>query len=491
MIMASRWTFGQKVGAGFAATTFLTVVIGALAMISVRNVATSKDHVINNTAHQLVNAERLRAGADEKVASFRAFLLTGQEAHIAAAQTARSEFGTVLQQLRANSDPAEVSLLDAVEQAEGQHQAASERIVAQRRTGAPLEQVGATFEAQAAPLREALGQAIANLRDFLNRKLATDRDAASASATQAIVVTVIIALIALVLAVLLAVVLTRGLKRQIGGVVGHVQSSSAELEAAAGQQANGAREQAVAMGEVTTTMNELLITSRQIVESAQRVSRIAEETAEAARTGGATIEETQASITAIRRQVDLIVGHMLELGEKSQQIGGIADVVSELAEQTNILAINATIEASGAGEWGRRFAVVADEIRRLADRTTGSAKEIRALIEDVRGAVNTTVMATETGAKAVDAGSRRFDELTEAFGRISHLVSATTEAAREIELSTKQQTTAIEQANIAVGDTARVTRETETSANQIGQTASHLAGLSTDLKRLVVATSGR
>ena len=81
-----------------------------------------------------------------------------------------------------------------------------------------------------------------------------------------------------------------------------------------------------------------------------------------------------------------------------QQIGSVLDIVSELAEQTNILAINATIEAAGAGEAGKRFAVVADEIRKLADRVTGSTKEIRMLNDEVRSAVNTTVMATETGS---------------------------------------------------------------------------------------------
>jgi methyl-accepting chemotaxis protein len=112
-------------------------------------------------------------------------------------------------------------------------------------------------------------------------------------------------------------------------------------------------------------------------------------------------------VSGIRRQVDLIVTHMLDLGKKSQQIGGILEIINELAEQTNILAINATIEASGAGDAGKRFAVVADEIRKLADRVGGSTKEIRVLIEEIRSAVNTTVMATEGGSKAVDLGHCR------------------------------------------------------------------------------------
>jgi methyl-accepting chemotaxis protein len=327
--------------------------------------------------------------------------------------------------------------------------------------------------------------AIDNLIKRINKIVTDTRRESSDRATWAIIFIVGIGTVLIGSAAGVTWRLNRDLRREVGAAVGHIQSSSSELEAAAAQQATGGRDQASAMSEITTTISELLITSRQIADSAQRVSKIAEDTAEAARTGDATIDQTRASINAIRAQVDQIVQHMLSLGEKSQQIGTVVDLVSELAEQTNILAINATIEASGAGEWGRRFAVVAEEIRKLADRTAGSAKEIRALIEDVRGAVNTTVMATEIGAKAVDAGSRQFDDATNSFRRIVQLVATTSDATREIELSTKQQTTAVEQVNSAASDTARASRETEASAVQTKQTAAHLSTLSGDLLDLV------
>src|SRR5690606_35612096 len=156
------------------------------------------------------------------------------------------------------------------------------------------------------------------------------------------------------------------------------------------------------------------------------------------------------AVGSIKEQVDTIVAHMLDLGKKSQRVGGILEIINELAEQTNILAINATIEAAGAGEAGRRFAVVGEEIRKLADRVGGSTKEIRTLIDEIRAAVNATVMATETGSKTVEAGTQRFAELQAAFSRIGNIVASTMEAGREIELSTKQQSTAVEQVNIAI-----------------------------------------
>jgi methyl-accepting chemotaxis protein len=278
---------------------------------------------------------------------------------------------------------------------------------------------------------------------------------------------------------------TRSLSEQIGYAIGQVRSSSSELQTAANQQATGAKEQAAAMAEISTTISELLATSRQIAESAQRVAHNAEQTASSARTGHGTVDLTHDSITGIRRQVDQIVSHMLELGRKSQEIGAVLEIVSELAEQTNILAINATIEAAGAGEAGKRFAVVAEEIRKLADRVGGSTKEVRALIDEVRSAVNTTVMATETGSKAVDVGARQFGDLATTFKQIAGLVTTTTDAAREIELSTKQQATAVEQVNTAIASVTQASVETETSAGQTLATASQMSVLSGNLLRII------
>lgn len=277
--------------------------------------------------------------------------------------------------------------------------------------------------------------------------------------------------------------------RPIAALSATVQSAAAELQAAANQQATGTKEQATSMQEISTTINELLASSRQIADSARRVAQIAEHAGTAARAGDDTVRRSQESIEGIRRQVDVIVNHMLDLGKKSQEIGGVLEIINELADQTNILAINATIEAAGGGESGKRFGVVADEIRKLADRVSGSTKEIQTLVEQVRGAVNATVMATETGSKAVDAGARQFGEVAASFKQIVGLVGTNSEAGREIELTTKQQATAVEQVNSGVVGVGQATREMEASTAQTFQTATQLATVSRDLSNLVNASS--
>jgi methyl-accepting chemotaxis protein len=480
------WTFGRKLGLGFAVTVAFAIVIGVVAILTLVSVRDSKDRVISVNAQNLIDAAKMNAAMEGRVASTRGFLLTKDESSVERSNASRTEFMEALARLKTHAYAEEGKrALPRIERFEEEHQAAWTRVIDLRRTSPTLEPVIKVYDEELQPKRLALDRELDEFVRSEERLLTKESDASTESASRAMILIVATGLAALVFATVVAFILTRTLARQIGTAIQHVQSSSSELQAAANQQSTGAKEQATAMNEITTTISELLATSRQIAESARRVSQMAEQNAQAARTGDAIVVKGQDAIGGIKRQVDLVVNHMLDLGRKAQQIGGILEIINELAEQTNILAINATIEAAGAGESGKRFAVVADEIRKLADRVAVSTKEIRGLIDETRAAVNTTVMATESGSKAVDQGTRQFAEVAGAFKQIADQVKTTTEAAREIELSTKQQSTAVEQVNAAIADVAQTTKETEASSNQTFQTATQLTHLSRDLSRFV------
>jgi methyl-accepting chemotaxis protein len=484
--METRLTFAQKLAGGFAAVVLVALAVAAVAVYALRDVVQGKDDVIDFAAHRMVLSERLNTLSYAKANDARAFLMSRDPRYLEALRATRARFRSVLDELRASVVAPEAKrLLEVVAEAEEAHNRGLEAIITRSATDRSMQVTGTAVEKEVRPLREALNKAVDAYLAFQARRMVEERDEATGEAARAIRLVLALGALAAVVAVALAFLLARVLGRQISTAVRHVQSSSSELQAAAGQQATGAKEQSTAMTEITTTITELLATSRQISESARRVASIAAETAGAARAGDTTVLRSQETVGSIRRQTDLIVSHMLELGRKSQQIGGVVDVVNELAEQTNILAINATIEAAGASDAGRRFAAVAEEIRKLADRVASSTKDIRALVDEVRSAVNSTVMATESGSKAVDAGTRQFAEVAAAFTHIAGLVATTTEAAREIELSTKQQSTAVEQVNLAIASVAQATRESEASSGQTLQTASQLAEMSRGLARLV------
>jgi methyl-accepting chemotaxis protein len=482
--MFDNWSFGRKLAAGFATVVALTLLTAAFAVYTLKDVVRTYEGALEQSQRSLNNSMRLDTYVENHIAASRAYLLTRQQRFLDEKAQLQTDVERLLGTMRQGSTgPADLAAIDRawaeyLPASREQQRYASDQITHERMTFAVDE---------LRPFRQALRAAVDTLVESKERSIADVTAKSSVQVRTATATLAIASVLATLLAILLATLLTRLLGRQVGSAVAQIQSSSTELQAAAGQQVSGLREQSTAMTEVTTTMNELLTTSRQIAESARQVSILAGDTASGAKTGDSAVERSKAAIAAISKQVEQIVTFMLELGRKSQQIGLVLDLVSELAEQTNILAINATIEATGAGDAGRRFLVVADEIRKLADRVTVSMKEVRTLVEDVRGAVSTTVMATETGAKAVDAGSRQFEELTRVFTQIVELVKFTTEAAREIELSTKQQASAVEQVNIAVASVAQATREGESSSTQTLQTAVQLSTLSKDLVQLVRA----
>jgi len=482
------WTFGRKIAAGFMLAFLLLLGIGAVAYRSIASLMTI-NQLTAHTYKVLEDVTGVLSLVKDAETGQRGYVITGDDTFLDPYQSGITGIPSVIKDLRQlTSDNArQQERIDAAEPLIAAKLAELKQTIDGRRKG-NLEEVNKIIRAGEGKrtmdnLRRILDQMDHEERDLLKQR--ADAVAAAASAAKSTIVFGTVLCLLFVTAA--GLFITRSLSGQIGAAVQHVQSSSAELQSAANQQASGAKESSTAMAEITTTISELLATSRQIAESAQRVAHVAEETSSAARASDHTVQTAHESVSGIKRQVDLIVMHMLDLGKKSQQIGGILEIINELAEQTNILAINATIEAIGAGDAGKRFGVVADEIRKLADRVGGSTKEIRLLIEEIRAAVNTTVMATEGGSKAVDLGARQFAEVTAALKQITELLGTTTEAAREIELSTKQQATAVAQVNAAVSDIAKASKETEVSANQTLQTAGQLAGLSRELTRLIQA----
>ncbi len=261
--------------------------------------------------------------------------------------------------------------------------------------------------------------------------------------------------IALALAVVVAATAARRVLRSVHALDARHHSSLDELRRRSARRLKSLERQANALDDCERAIARLLDSSREINDRASSVAEVARKTSDEASAGEHAVSEGRQAVAAIERHMERIVGHMLELGRMSQRASGILDVTNELAEQTNVLAINATIEASGAGEAGQRFAAVAEEIRKLADRVGGSTREIRDLVDDIQAASNTTVMATESGAKAVGDGIARFGEVAEAFERISGGIATTRRAVGMIGETSRSQSSLVDIVARQVSESAR------------------------------------
>jgi len=240
-----------------------------------------------------------------------------------------------------------------------------------------------------------------------------------------------------------------------------LSTSANELMAISAQQASGSAEQATAVQQATTTSEEIAATAKQVADNAGRVESLAENAAISSSDGQAAVTAAVDGMGHLKGQVQSIAEAMLELGENSQKIGGIIDIIDEISDQTNLLSLNAAIEAAGAGEAGKRFSIVANEVRRLADRTADATNQVK------------------------DAASELVANISEALEKITTAVTETTNAASEIKLMTQQQTTASEQMTETIVEVRDVAVQVATSSQETTQSISELTALAERLQDLV------
>ncbi|WP_174714073.1 methyl-accepting chemotaxis protein [Candidatus Viridilinea mediisalina] len=264
-------------------------------------------------------------------------------------------------------------------------------------------------------------------------------------------------------------------------------SAAGELQTASQQQASGATEQASAVTQVSTTIEELGSTARQIAQSSDHVAQAAQQTLENLSSGQGAVDESIQAMERIRGRVSDVSNRVLSLGERSQQIGEIIDLIDDISDETHLLALNAAIEAAGAGEHGRRFAVVAAEVKSLANRTLAAAREVKGVIAEIRQATAAAVLAAEEGSKEVERGVELAHRAGQTMDNIVMVAERTAQSAAEIGLATAQQQSASEQVVETMREIAEVARQTALGARQMAESAAMLTAIADRLHGIVVS----
>lgn len=262
----------------------------------------------------------------------------------------------------------------------------------------------------------------------------------------------------------------RGTVRQVQEAGEKAGKFSSNVISLIQEQATNATQEAASISEITATVSELSRTSQQIAQSAEAVKETATKTVDMAQKGNVLVREGGEATNRIRMRVSDIAQKTLFLGEKSHEIGKVMDIIQEIASEIHLLALNAAIESAAAGEFGRRFSVVASEVRRLAEKTRESTDTIRTIISEIKAATDTSIQATEQGMVEVNKWKDTIALSINAFEEIILGIEKTSEASTQISLATHQQTSANEQVVQAMHQVAETVQST--AAKMKGTSAS-------------------
>ena len=267
--------------------------------------------------------------------------------------------------------------------------------------------------------------------------------------------------------------------------IGALTVAASEIMATSTQIASGATQTASAVAETTATIEELRQTIHLSSQKAKEVSDYSNQTAQVSLDGKNAVDATRDGMSRIRHQMDSIAESIVKLSEQNQAIGTIIAAVNDMADQSNLLAVNASIEAAKAGEQGKGFAVVAQEVRNLAEQSKQATGQVRLILNDIQKAISTAVMATEQGGKVVEVGVNQSSEAGDSIRMLADAVSSSAQASVQIVAATNEQLVGMDQVAQAMESIKQASDQNVFGIRQVETAIHNLSGLGQNLKEMV------
>jgi methyl-accepting chemotaxis protein len=480
-------TVGRKIIAGYALVLALMVIAVGGGSYAMRRVQAAYTQFIDEDTQLILGATQLKLELRDQTAQYRGLLLFPQDEERLLGELRNSyvQLDALVKQMHELSrTDAGRSLVQQIERLQAEHKAGQDKIIR-------LVQLRKHQEALDLSYREVLPLAI-ELRnkcdEYIERQqklLSEGRADVSASVTRVSIAVVSLSVAALFSGLAIAFLLTRAITRPLRDGIAQISSSSAEILATTTQVASGAAETATAVNETTTTVEEVKQTAEVSAQKAKYVSESAQKTSQVSQKGKTAVAQTVEGMGRIREQMESVAESIVRLSEQSQAIGEIIATVNDLADQSNLLAVNAAIEAAKAGDQGKGFAVVAQEVKSLAEQSKQATAQVRAILSDVQKATSAAVLATEQGSKAVEAGVSLASEAGEAIRVLAESITESGQAATQIAASSQQQRVGMDQIATAMENIKQATAQNVAGTKQAEQAAQNLNTLGTRLKSMI------
>ncbi len=481
-----KWPVGKKIGAGYALALLFLVVIG---MISYRNTT-----ALVAGAQLTVHTHQVRENLDQALSALqnaetgqRGYIITGDDQYLEPYRAGTELVSQAIQNVRRlTADNLEQQRrLDLLEPlVKNKIAELRETVDLRGRKGfdAALQVVRTDKGKQ---VMDEIRKVIAEMKNEEKTLLERRDGVLQASARTTVSVIVYGVPIAFVLLALFGFWITRTITGQLRESIARLSSASSEILATTTQIASGAAETASAVSETTATVEEVKQTAGVASQKAKLVSENAQSASQVSQTGRKSVDSAIQGMQRVQEQMESIAGSIVRLSEQSQAIGEIIATVNDLAEQSNLLAVNAAIEAAKAGEQGKGFAVVAQEIKSLAGQSRQAAAQVRGILSDIQKATSAAVLATEQGNKAVEAGAKQSTEAGESIRLLAESVAEAAQAAIQIAASSQQQMVGMDQVAAAMENIKQASVQNVSGTRQAEAAAQNLHELGQKLEQLV------
>jgi methyl-accepting chemotaxis protein len=464
----------------FGIIVLFICAVGVASYISLTGVI---DATWSSNAHSVLRGcDRLLMDVINAESGARGFLITGEQHYLTLAQTAQDSAGTDMQRLKriTKDDPAQQKRLEKLTPLVDDKFLLFETLTEKKLDTAAQ----AALILKTTRRMDAIMSEIGAIRNDEFALLSEQDKAVESVARKVRSVVLYGGLLTAAFTALVSFLIRSGLSDLTGKARLAARSLSEAVEQilnSTRQQTTSTAEQAAAVLQANATMQEISRSGLEIAHHAKEVSAMAERASKASNSGLGAVQNTNSAMEAIREQAEAVAENALSLSAKTQTVGEIVATVNEIAQQSHLLALNAAIQAAAAGEHGLAFAVVASEIKSLADQSREATVQVRSILGDIQKSINTSVMLTEEAVKRVELGKQQAEVAAGTIREINDSIQQSVHAFQHIVGGTNEQQAAFQQVAQAFKDIGHASEQTATGTRQLEGSATNLMTLGQQL----------